>query len=158
MSEFQFSDGQSEVRGDFSQLEELIAELKEKHYVDIGVFSTAVTPDGESIAEYGAKNEFGSISEKTPSRSFIRMPLETQQEKIAAYVKKHAKDHLEAGDIKAIFEDIGIASESVIQEAFDTRGFGTWKENAPLTIELKGSDAPLIDKGNLRHAITHRTE
>jgi hypothetical protein len=160
MSEFQFSDGQSEISGDFSKLEALIADLKEKHYVDIGVFGTAVTPEGMPVAEYGAYNEFGSITrpDHPPKRSFIRMPLQNHNGKIVEYVGKHAKEHLEAGDVKAIFEDIGIGGESVIQEAFDTRGFGTWKENADSTIERKGSDAPLIDDGTLRHAITHRTE
>lgn len=65
---------------------------------------------------------------------------------------------MEEGDIKAIFADIGIAGESQIQEAFDTRGFGTWKENAPSTVESKGSDAPLIDDGTLRAAVTHRVD
>ena len=154
---FQFSDGQSEVMGDFSKLEALIADLKEKHYVDIGVFGTAVTSEGMPVAEYGAYNEFGSISRPNhpPKRSFIRVPLQGGQGKITNYVKKHAQDHLEAGDVKAIFEDIGIAGESVIQESFDSRGPG-WAPNAPSTVKGKGSDAPLIDDGTVRHAITHR--
>jgi len=154
---FQFSDGQSEITGDFSKLEALIADLKEKHYVDIGVFGTAVTSEGMPVAEYGAYNEFGSISRPNhpPKRSFIRVPLQSGQGKITNYVKKHAQDHLEAGDVKALFEDIGIAGESVIQEAFDSRGPG-WAPNAESTVKRKGSDAPLIDEGLLRHAITHR--
>lgn len=154
---FQFSDGQSEVTGDFSKLEALIANLKEDHFVDIGVFGTAVTSEGMPVAEYGAYNEFGSISRpnRPPKRSFIRVPLQSGQSKITTYVNKHAKEHLEAGDVKAIFEDIGIAGESVIQESFDSRGPG-WAPNAPSTVKAKGSDAPLIDEGTLRHAITHR--
>ena len=160
MSAFHFSDGQSVVEGDFSQLEELIGALKEKHYVDIGVFGSGVTGDGQPIAEYGAYNEFGSVTkpDHPPKRSFIRMPLQSRQDKIGAYVQRNARGHLEKADIKAIFEDIGIAGESVIQEAFDTRGFGQWKENADSTIKRKQSDAPLIDEGTLRHAISHRTE
>ena len=162
---FHFSDGQSEVSGDFSKIEALIADLKEKHFTDIGVFGTGVYGNGKSIAEVGAYNEFGSITrpDHPPKRSFIRMPLETQGDKIAQYVEKHAKEHLEDGDVKAIFEDIGIAGESVIHEAFSTRGFGTWKPNAPSTIrQKKGGDTPLIgvgdDAGLLQAAITHRTE
>ena len=111
------------------------------------------------VAEYGAYNEFGSLSRKDrpPKRSFIRMPLEQKGDKIAGYVEKKAKAHMEKGDVKAIFEDIGIAGESVIQEAFDTRGFGSWKENAESTIDRKGSDAPLIDEGLLRRSVTHKT-
>jgi len=157
---FSFGDGQSVISGDFSGLEKLIAGLKEKHFVDIGVFGSAVTPEGQSVAEYGAYNEFGSITkpDHPPKRSFIRMPLTKRQAKIEAYVKKNMQEHIEKGNIKAIFEDIGIAGESVIQEAFDTRGFGTWKENADRTVAAKGSDAPLINDGTLRHAVTHRTE
>ena len=157
---FQFSDGQSEVSGDFSKLEALIADLKEKHFVDIGVLESGSTPNGKSIAEYGAYNEFGSITrpDHPPKRSFIRMPLSEHSDKVVSYVEKHAKEHLEASDVLGIFEDIGIAGESVIQEAFDTRGFGTWPENKPSTIARKGSDTPLIDDGTLRHAISHRTE
>ena len=157
---FHFSDGQSEVSGDFSKIEALIADLKEKHFVDIGVFESGVTPGGQSIAEYGAYNEFGSITrpDHPPKRSFIRMPLSEHGDKIVNYVEKHAREHLEASDVKAIFEDIGIGGESVIQEAFDTRGFGTWPENKPSTVARKGSDTPLIDDGTLRHAIAHRVE
>ena len=176
MSEFHFGDGQSVVEGDFSQLENLIGALKEKHYVDIGVFGTAVTPgEGRPVAEYAAYNEFGGLSKTAkakpgdnssketdhpPKRSFIRMPLQTKQDKIRQYVEKRARAHIEKADIKAIFEDIGIAGESVIHEAFDTRGFGTWKPNADSTIKRKGGDAPLITGADtmLVKSISHRTE
>ena len=153
---FTIRNGQSEVKGDFSKLEKLVKELGRKIFVDIGVFSTAKTPEGESVAEYGAKNEFGVITKKIPARSFIRMPLMYKQSKIAADVGGRAKAHIQDGDIEAIFEDIGLAGESAIQEAFDSRGFGRWKENAQMTIDRKGSDAPLIDEGLLRKSITHR--
>lgn len=155
---FKFSDGQSEITGDFSKLEKLIKELGGKHSVDVGVFADAKTPDGMQVAEYGAYNEFGSIvvKDRPPKRSFIRMPIEQKQDKIATYVSGKAKDHLEEGDVKAVFQDIGIAAESVIQEAFDTQGFGSWAPNAEYTIKHKGSSTPMIDDGTLRKAITHR--
>ena len=84
------------------------------------------------------------------------MPLTTKQERIEGYVRKRIQAHLEAGDVKAIFVDIGIGGESVIQEAFDTRGFGQWAPDAPATVDRKGSDAPLIDIGTLRHAVGSR--
>jgi hypothetical protein len=155
---FTIRNGQSEVKGDFSKLEKIVAALGRKHSVKIGVFSDAKTAEGESVADYGAKNEFGVVTKKIPERSFIRMPLETKASKISDDVGRRAKQHIADGDVKAIFEDIGFAGEAAIQEAFDTRGFGTWKENAQMTIELKGSDAPLIDDGTLRKSITHKVE
>jgi hypothetical protein len=155
---FSIRNGQSEVKGDFSKLEKLVAGLKGKHSVDIGVFADAKTSEGVSVAMYGTANEFGVITKNIPARSFIRMPLEVKSGDISDDVGKRAKKHLEAGDVKAIFEDIGFAGEAAIQEAFDTRGFGTWKDDAPETIEKKGSDAPLIDEGLLRKSVTHRAE
>ena len=160
---FHFSDGQSVIEGDFSKLEKLIENLEEPHYVDIGVFASAKTSEGKPVAEYGAYNEFGSIKVKDhpPQRSFIRMPLATQGTKIETYVQKHAQEHMENGDVKAIFEDIGIGGESAIQEAFDQRGPG-WKPNAESTVKKKGADAPLIGTGQggglLRASVTHRVD
>lgn len=157
---FSIRDGQSEITGDFSGLEKLLKGLDSDLSVDIGVFATAKAPDGAQVAEYGAYNEFGSVSvpNRPPKRSFIRMPLETKQEDIAGYVEKRAKKHIEDGDIPAIFEDIGIAGESKIQEAFDSRGFGAWPPDADSTSAAKGSDTPLIDTGLLRKSITHRVK
>ena len=155
---FKFSDGQSEITGDFSRLEKLIEGLEGDYSIDVGVFSEAKTPDGKQVAEYGAYNEFGSIvvKDRPPKRSFIRMPIEQKQDKIETYVAGKAQGHLETGDVKAIFQDIGIAAESVIQEAFDTQGFGAWKPDADSTVARKGSSAPLIDDGTLRKAVTSR--
>jgi hypothetical protein len=139
-------------------MENLLRDLSVPHSVDIGVFKDAKTPDGESVAEYGAANEFGVVEKKIPARSFIRLPLEFKQDEIAEYVDGRAQDHLEEGDIPAIFEDIGIAGQSKIQDAFDTEGFGTWAPNAEITIALKKSSAPLIDKGLLRKAVTYEVD
>lgn len=155
---FNIRDGQSEIRGDFSGLEKLISSLKEKHSVDIGYFKDAKTPDGQSVAQYMAAHEFGSISQKLPVRSSVRMPLETKQGDIARYAEGKARDHIESGDIKAIFEDIGIAGQSKIQEAFDTGGFGTWPPDSDKTVARKGSDAVLIDTGLARKSVTYEVD
>ena len=156
---FNMSDGQSEIKGNFSRLEDLIKDLEGKHSVDVGVFKDAKTPEGKQVAEYGAKNEFGTVTEPIiPQRSFIKMPIEAKGEKIEAYTIKHMKEHLENSDVQAIFDDIGIGAESVIQEAFDTRGFGTWAPDADSTIRAKGTDSILIWSGLLRQAITSRSK
>jgi hypothetical protein len=155
---FNIRDGQSEITGDFSGLEKLLKNLDSDLSVDIGVFETAKAPDGKQVAEYVAANEFGSIERKLPVRSTIRMPLETKQGDIASYIEKKAQGHIEKGDIRAVFEDIGTAGLAKIQEAFDTRGFGTWPPDSDKTIARKGSDAPMIDSGLARKAMTYRTK
>jgi phage gpG-like protein len=153
--------GNSIVQGDFSKLEKLVKELGTDYYVDVGIIGeNTETESGLTIAGIGAVHEFGTDkagrgnSTVIPERSFIRMPLNKKQGQIQKQVEGRLERHLAKGDVKAVFKDIGIAAEGAIQEAFDTRGFGTWKENADSTVQKKGSDAPLIDDGTLRKSIS----
>ena len=57
--------------------------------------------------------------------------------------------------VRPALTKLGRISKAIIQNAFDTRGFGLWAENSPRTIARKGSDAPLIDHGELRRAVNH---
>jgi len=171
--------GDSEISGDFSQLEKLVKELKSDHYVDVGILGEAGSTEegGLTLAALGVVHEFGTDKAgrgnktKIPARSFIKMPLETKQGDIQAGAEKNLEKNLAAGDVKQVFTDIGIAGEAAIQEAFDTAGFGKWAPNSPVTIEGskpdkegnqfikgKGSDSPLIDDGTLRKGITSQAK
>ena len=147
------------IDADFSGLDRLLAGLKGNHYVDVGVLGEnggKTEAGGATLAMIGAVHEFGSISRKIPKRSFITMPLTTGQDKIQADVQPRMAKHLETGDVKGIFADIGIAAEARIQEAFETGGFGTWAPDAPATVQAKGSDSILIDDGSLRKSIASK--
>lgn len=118
--------------------------------------------DTQTNAQIGFKNEFGDFSStpKIPERSFIRMPLklyfnDRMQEKKSLTAKEFEKA-LDTGKIEEFARKVGLVAEEVIQEAFETRGWGKWPKNAPLTVALKGSDSPLIDTGQLRRAITSK--
>jgi hypothetical protein len=152
--------GDSYIETDFKALDKLVENLGKKHYVDVGILGEnagKTEGGGATIGMIGAAQEFGTIDGRIPKRSFIVMPLQTHQGDIQKQVEPRMQAHMEKGDIKGIFTDIGIAAEGVIQDAFDTRGFGTWKPNAESTIEQKGSDSPLIDKGLLRKSISSKS-
>ncbi|MBO7733118.1 MAG: hypothetical protein J6S67_11210 [Methanobrevibacter sp.] len=105
-------------------------------------------------AQIGAVQEFGSISNNIPARSFIRMPLEMR---LPNWVAEHSKDYMNAcvnGKKREFYNKMALQAEIIIQEAFESRGFGQWKENMPSTIKRKGSDMPLIDTGALRRSIS----
>ncbi len=164
MTKFHHKNGDSVVTGDFSRLEKLIENLGKKYYTDVGILGSAgYTEDGGiTLAGIGAVHEFGTDkagrgnNTVIPERSFIRMPLETGQEFIEKQIDPEIQELIENGEIKKIFELIGIAGEARIQEAFETGGFGQWEGLADSTIKKKGSDAILIDIGALRQAITSR--
>lgn len=138
--------------------------FKTKYSTKVGVLGGAgLHPEGKlTMAEIALKNEFGEISassgrKKTPARSFLRFPIEFKSKAIAQDLLK-LKDKIEQnlinGDFKYFFTMMGISAEGKIQEAFESRGFGQWKANAPYTIKKKGSDSPLIDTGELRKSVS----
>jgi phage gpG-like protein len=161
---FSVKNAGGEVSGDFSRLENLIKELEKEFYVDVGILgeTNTTTEGGYTLAGIGAVHEFGTDKAgrgrnvTIPERSFIKMPLETGQEQIEKAVKDKFQELMEKGDIKRIFQLIGLAAEGRIQEAFETGGFGEWPALRPSTIARKGSDAILIDDGSLRKAITSK--
>jgi hypothetical protein len=145
------------IEADFSALERLIGELGKGHYVDVGILGEnggKTEQGGVTLAFIGAVHEFGSLDGHNPERSFIRVPLTTGQEEIEAAVEPLMARKLAAGDVVGIFTDIGSAAEARIQDAFDTGGFGQWPALEEDTIKRKGSAAILIDRGDLRRAIT----
>ena len=83
------------------------------------------------------------------------MPIETKQADIAKKLDSKWEGKLESQDIRGLFTEMGILCEAAIQEAFDTKGFGSWKPIEEATKKRKkGSDAILIDKGTLSKSIT----
>ncbi len=104
-------------------------------------------------AEIGAVHEFGN--EVNPPRSFLRFPLQLKgKEIIKALSSKSAREAFESGDYEEVYKILGISAEVVVQEAFETGGFGQWPALKPETVAKKGSAAKLIETGELRKAIT----
>ena len=159
---------QDDVKLEFKKLINLIKLLKDGiPAVRVGIMGdTANRNSGElNNAEIGFTNEFGNLTgyPKIPARSFLRMPLRSVQfkEKLRSKKSLSGKEFekaLKAGKGEEFAKLVGLVAEETIQEAFSTNGFGKWKPNAPLTIELKKSSSPLIDTGQLRRAITSRVE
>jgi phage gpG-like protein len=141
-----------------------ILEAKDR-YVKVGVIgSNASKQHSDSPytnAEIGLIHEFGSLTRNIPRRSFLRMPIIAKKDKIKSFVEKNkgkmilAIQNDDKKSINNIMKKLGMLGESIVQEAFDTRGFGTWQELSPITIKAKnGSTAILIDKAELRGSIT----
>lgn len=100
-----------------------------------------------------------------PARSFLTMPLMRDGE-IRKKIKKIVYPNdtvdtlnqlIEQGDkelLEVVAMAIALSAVQQIDEAFETRGFGEWQPDSPMTIANKGSDMPLIDTGRLRSSIT----
>lgn len=160
----------------FDGINKIIKELDKGYAINVGIMGEQATTvhkvkneDGELVtpkqpltnAFIGAVHEFGSISHNIPARSFLRMPLRT---KLPEILKLHSM-----GMIRSILENrfprwlqnLAMACENVVQDAFDTSGFGTWQPLKPATLRHRKKSKiagekplPLVDTGQLRSSIS----
>lgn len=157
-------------------IKKMLKEVLDEVCVKIGILGENGTkkadsedPDNElTTATLGAIQEFGTFSkssddgeEKTiiPARSFLRMPIEKKltEELLKSTGFRSAVQEL---DVAKINDEIGMAALAVIDDAFDSGGFGEWAPLADATVKKKTKngkkgDAILIDTGNLRRSITY---
>lgn len=150
---------QTVIRADLSELERILRELGGTFVARVGILGSNAGqkhPDGDlTNAEIGVIQEFGSVSRNIPPRSFLRMPIERKTEYLVQRMGvSRVRDAMNQGDIFTVYKILGIAAEGVVKDAFSSRGYGTWKANASSTVAAKGSDAPLIDTGQLRRSIS----
>lgn len=104
-------------------------------------------------AEIGAKHEFGL--DGMPVRSFLRMPL-------TMYFKKYIKDSGIFGEMAMqqaikqmswipVVTELGLVGETCVAGAFDTGGFGQWKES---NMKFKKNHQTLVETQQLRNSIS----
>lgn len=143
---------QTKISLDLSQLEGFIRELGGKYVAKVGILGsdagkTYEEGDGITVGEVGLIQEFGSVTNKIPARSFLRMPIESSQKSIIQQLgNPSVRSMVEKGNVKGVYKRMGVIAEGIIQKAFLSGGFGQWAPNAPSTIADKGRDQPLIGK------------
>lgn len=111
---------------------------------------------GETNAEIGLIMMVGSVTKKIPPRDWLRFPIEYCRKELMNVMGKSklVKSSVEKGDYKKVFQQLGVAAEVIIQRGFETGGFGQWAPLKQRTIDEKGSDAILIDTGQLRRSVS----
>lgn len=98
----------------------------------------------------------GSPLWQSPPRPVLEPAIEDDKEEIAGYLKNAAQYALD-GDIESANEElerVGLEGQNAARSWFTNPKNG-WAPNSPITIKRKGSDSPLIDKGEMRKAITY---
>ena len=134
-------------------LDQLIKAMDSKATVRIGVLRGGSRTDGSTNAAILLKHEFGE--EGLPIRSPIRVPLmdNLQQylEEAGAFDEASFEKVVDSGTFHNWLEKIGLVAEKVIQDAFDTGGFGKWP---PSNMKLKKNHQTLVETQQLRNSIT----
>ena len=138
-----------------SRLDQLRRRLQDNSAVYVGVpAQSGAYEDGAGVATIAAVQEFGSADGHIPERSFLRVPLRSNQELFASIIKNQAPLVIR-GEItmRQMMDQLGARGAAVSQEAISE---GISPDNAESTKARKGSSTPLVGKdGYLRPSITH---
>lgn len=86
------------------------------------------TLNAANNASLGAIHEFGTS--KMPMRSFLRVPiadnLQKRLDNAGAFTEEEMKEVIRQGSFTPWLEKLAIIGEGIVQDAFDSGGFGKW--------------------------------
>ena len=130
--------------------------------VSIGVHSTQDRrPKGKSNVDIGFINEFGL--QNVPARPFVRLYLYPEKTyRVMNEYRNRYNEQIKQGlktpikSAKDILNDVGRIGQTEMRDIILSNTMLT--PNAPLTIELKGFDYPLVETGRLVNAIKYKVE
>ncbi len=104
----------------------------------------------EETAELAKRLSFGD--EKTPARPFLDDGIESQKENLMAEFKTQVVK-VQNGE-KANWDKVGTMAVGAVQNFVRGDYYRSNVPNAPKTVELKGSDTPLIDTAAMLNSTT----
>ena len=125
-----------------------------------GSVSAFTNPELGAIHEFGSKTRgFGPWKHAGPirARSWLLMPIMLfLRPTVEGKGRAWWRSSLSTKGMHSTMKKLGICAENVIQNAFETGGFGHWQKLKAATIRRKGSSAILIDTGSFRKAVASK--
>ncbi|NFI47863.1 hypothetical protein FDA77_18755 [Clostridium botulinum] len=99
-------------------------------------------------------HENGSPLWDVPPRPILEPAMDNSKEAIAEQMKQVVITALGGNNLTPELEKVGTLGQNAARNWF-TNPENNWQANSPDTIKRKGSDNPLIDKGQLRRSIIY---
>lgn len=127
-----------------------------KGYVGFNANQGIFYPDGEPLWKVAEDNEFGAMTKEgfySPPRPFMQTTINDHRYEYAENMKKVAKKYLEGSKgARLNMQSMLTIMKMDIQESIIN-----WDSppNAPMTIEKKGFDDPLIDTKTMLNNVTY---
>lgn len=140
---------------DLSGLNEVYSACQElSKKVHVGVLNNPQAAMKAFQTEYGWITSQGKI---VPPRSTTQLPLDVKNEEIQdKALSKLTSFTLDVS--RETIEELGRQSVYAIEDAFATKGYGMWKDNAPWTIAVKGRNEPEVDTGELGDSYSYEVQ
>lgn len=144
------------VKVDVRKLQALVQRLASApKFVVVGVLGekAAAKHEGEAatVADVATWNHFGTS--RIPARPFLTITMERKKAEIDKLFRRIANGV--ALEKLTVEQGLGLMGETLVGAVKATIAEGVPPPNAQSTIDAKGSSTPLIDKGQLRGAITY---
>lgn len=128
---------------------DIYKELKKQHAkIEVGFFEGEKYPDGKSVAEVAAFNEFGGG--KVPPRPFMRTCVERRKN----IWKKLVRDELAKNEDARV--TLALLGNRMVEDLKDYIKIWTYPPNAPSTIAKKGFNDPLVETGRMMNSVDWR--
>ena len=138
----------------FDDLMDAITDKSADHVV-VGIMASAGSEELEKAVrnEFGSKIKVGKKYFEIPERPFIRRSVDMNEKAIAAMGEKYAKLVLDGKMSKKMaLQAWGEFLQTTIKNGITSRSLNL-APNAESTIEMKGSDTPLVDESRMLNAI-----
>lgn len=136
-----------------ANINKFLAAIKNAPETRVGVAEGRNRSDGKTNSFVGKMHEFGTT--QLPVRSFLRIPIMNHlSERInnADLMTDDAiKNILKTGSLEGLMTHLGIIAEGIVQDAFDSSGFGLWP---PSDMTHKRTKETLVETRQLRQSIT----
>ena len=129
----------------------LVVGIQEKAKTHVQTKKSRTQKAGLSVAEYAAKNEFGTNT--IPERSFMRTSFDENINRIEKVTSDQYGKIIDGSS--NLSQGLGIIGQ-VITGLIQTKIRQiTFPPNSPATIAMKGSSKPLIDFGQMIASVTY---
>ena len=115
--------------------------------------TSSVTSDVE-LSDLARELHFGS--NRTPARPFLTDGIGANKKELSEALAKEAQKIIMGTG--ANWDKIGTMAVGAVQELVRSDFYKERKPNSKKTIEIKGSNTPLIDGGNLMNSLTYVVE
>lgn len=133
-------------------LQRFIAQLQVAKRAEVVIgLQEGDTNGGQSIAEYGAYNEYGTGD--IPERSFMRTSFDENNRRISQDIATQY-DLVKQGK-KTVYAAFNWIGERHSTDIKDKIGSNIQPANSPITIARKGSSATLIASGIMQKLVRH---
>lgn len=130
------------------------------HVVKIGLpIGTSDTyENGMTVIQVGAVHEYGSLDGTTPQRSFLRVPMYTNRDKIKKMIfNEYTKVINNKSEVMPALHRLGAYGEGISKASFRKND---WEPIKASSQKRKGDSktTTLVDTGQLRQSITSVVE